>query len=254
MKYNQIKKRIYEILETSKKGDKLSLIDDYLISGLIFLSILSVVIESVESIGAKYHTLFYIFEIISVTVFTIEYILRAWAINVNKKWKNPGGRIKYLVRPMMIIDLLAIMPFYLPMLIGFDLRVLRGLRLLRLTRIVKLTRYSKSLKTLENVLKREKELLAMSVFVSVILLTISSSIMYYAEQNAQPDKFSSIPEAMWWGVATLTTVGYGDIYPITPFGKLFGALSALLGVGMIAVPAGIIGSGFVEEAIKGRKP
>ncbi|KKO18591.1 MAG: Cyclic nucleotide-gated potassium channel [Candidatus Brocadia fulgida] len=130
------------------------------------------------------------------------------------------------------------------MFLPLDLRFIRALRLFRLFRILKMGRYSESIRTLGNVLKEEKEALAITVFAVLILLVVASSLMYFVENAAQPEAFSSIPEAMWWGVATLTTVGYGDICPITPLGRFLGAIIALLGIGTIAVPAGIVTSGF----------
>lgn len=186
-------------------------------------------------------------------IFTIEYILRIWSCTVNASFKNLIlGRIRFALTPLMIVDLLAILPFYLPMIISLDLRFLRVLRLIRIFRMFKLTRYSESLKMFGRVLKAKKEELLITGFMILILLIVSSSLMYFVESEVQPQTFSSIPNAMWWGVATLTTVGYGDVYPITPAGKFLGAIIALLGIGMFALPAGLLASGFVEEIQKKR--
>jgi voltage-gated potassium channel len=142
---------------------------------------------------------------------------------------------------------MAILPFYLPMIITLDLRFIRAVRLFRLVRIFKMGRYSESLRLLENVFKEKKEALLITIFMVFILLVIASSLMYFVENEAQPEVFSSILKAMWWGVATLTTVGYGDIYPVTLIGKILGGAIAILGIGMFALPAGILGSGFVEQ-------
>jgi voltage-gated potassium channel len=147
----------------------------------------------------------------------------------------------------MIIDLIAILPFYLPLLLPFDLRVIRAFRLFRLLRVLKLSRYSESMRVLGNVILSKKEELFICIFTGLVLLIVSSSVMYFIESEAQPEKFSNIPEAMWWGVATLTTVGYGDIYPVTPLGRIIGAMVSILGIGMFALPAGILASGFAEE-------
>ena len=148
---------------------------------------------------------------------------------------------------MAIIDLLAILPFYLPFIIPVDLRFLRMLRLLRLLRILKLNRYNDSMDIIIKIFKREKEKLITTFFVMAILILFSSSLMYYVENEAQPDKFPNIVASLWWAVATLTTVGYGDIYPITSLGKLFSGVIALLGIGLVALPTGIISSGFITE-------
>jgi len=148
---------------------------------------------------------------------------------------------------MALVDLLAILPFYLPMLLPIDLRFLRALRLMRLFRLLKMGRYVKSLRLMRHVLARRKEELLITLFSVLLLLVLSSSLMYFIEREAQPDKFASIPAAMWWGIATLTTIGYGDMYPVTALGKILGGFIALLGIGLFALPAGILASGFAAE-------
>ena len=159
------------------------------------------------------------------------------------------GRIRFALQPLQIIDLLAILPFYLPF-IGIDLRFLRAVQLFRLFRLLKMGRYSQSLTTLTNVIKSKKEELSITLFAGFILLIIASSLIYLVENEAQPEAFHSIPNSMWWGVVTLTTVGYGDVYPKTALGKIIGACIALLGIGLFALPAGIIASGFASEIQK----
>lgn len=246
-----MKKRIYEILEVALPGDKPSRIFDIFIVVLIFLNVLAVILETIESLSVQFVQFFKIFEIFSVVVFTLEYLLRVWSCSENQKYKKPLlGRIKFIITPLALIDLFAVLPFYLPMLIPFDLRFIRAVRLIRLFRLFKIGRYSESVKLFGKVLKGKKEELFIIVFVIFILLTISSSLLYYVEYEAQPEVFSSIPAAMWWGVVTLTTVGYGDMCPITPLGKFFGAIISLLGIGMFALPAGILSAGFIEEIRK----
>jgi len=253
----KLKKRISEILEVATPGDQLSRIFDIFIITLISLNIIAVILETVESLSSKYMPFFRNFEIFSVVIFTIEYISRIWSCTVNAKFKNPVlGRIRFALTPLLIVDLLAILPFYLrmiiPMIIPFDLRFLRAFRLMRILRMFKIGRYSESLRMFGRVLKAKKEELLIAVFMILILLIISSSLMYFVENEAQPQTFSSIPDAMWWGVTTLTTVGYGDVYPVTPVGKFLGAIIAILGIGIFALPTGILASGFVEEIQKRR--
>lgn len=252
---NKLKKRIFEILEGTIPNDKPAHIFSIFIVTLISLNVFAVIFETVPAIhGSKYIILFHYFEVFSVIIFSIEYILRLWSCTVSEKYSNPvTGRIKYAVGFMPLVDLAAILPFYLPFFIVLDLRFIRAVRLFRLFRLFKLGRYSESLKILINVLKAKKEELYITVFVVFILLVLASSIMYYAEHLEQPDKFSSIPAAMWWGVATLTTVGYGDIFPVTLLGKLLSAVIAVLSIGIFALPTGIIGSGFIEEMSKQKK-
>ena len=246
-----IKRHIHNILEVSSFNNLPGILFNSIIILLIVLNIAAVIIGTIESVQAQYSRYLHIFEVFSVIVFTIEYLLRLWVCNLDEKFKNIlTGKLRFAFTPMAIIDLLAIMPFYLPAIIPFDLRFIRILRLMRIFRIFKLARYSDALKSLGNVFVSKKEELQITAFILVILLVISSSLMYYAEHEVQPDSFSSIPATMWWGVSTLTTVGYVDAYPQTSIGKLLGALICILGIGMFALPTGILGSAFIEEIRK----
>jgi len=250
----KFKKRLYEILEIAAIRDRISKLFDIFIMTLITLNVVAVILATVERLNLQYQYFFRIFEIFSVTIFTIEYLLRLWTCTINKNYRNSfTGRIKYIFTPYAIIDLLAILPFYLPMIIPLDLRFIRAVRLFRLFRLFKIGRYSKAVVILKKLLKDKKEELLLVIFIAFILLIIFSSLMYFIEKEAQPEAFSSIPAAMWWGITTLTTVGYGDIYPITTLGKIVGALIAFLGIGLFALPAGILGSGLVEATRKKEK-
>ena len=243
-----LKERIYEIMEMSSPDNVSSRIFHGFMVTLIFLNVMAVTLETVKSLSSTYAHYFNAFEMGSIAIFTGEYVLRWWACTADKKFESPvKGRIRFLMTPLALIDLMAILPFYLPMVFPLDLRFIRVLRLFRVFRVFKMGRYSESFKTLSNVLKAKKEDLAVTVFSVLTLLQIASSLMYYAEHSAQPDLFSSIPAAMWWGVTTLTTVGYGDMFPVTILGKILGAIIALLGIGLFALPAGVLASGFAEE-------
>ena len=245
------------ILSTIDKGDESDLLSrrfDSFIMTLIVLNVLAVILETVESLRSQYELVFLYFEIFSVVIFTLEYIIRLWTCTVIEKYRHPvWGRIKYIFSAGAIIDLLAILPFYLPYVIAADGRFLRSLRLFRLMRIFKLGRYSTAFQMIIRVIKSRKEELVITFTMVVVLLILASSLMYYIEHEAQPEVFTSIPATMWWGVATLTTVGYGDVYPITPLGKLLGAFIAILGIGVFALPAGIIASSFESEINKSKK-
>ena len=244
----KIQKRVFNILEATPEGGLPGRIFEVFIVTLIFLNVTAVIIETVEPIFKKNPTFFDDFDKLSVLIFTVEYILRLWSCTSNSKFQKPvRGRIRFALTPLAIIDLTSILPFYLPMIIPLDLRFIRALRLFRIFRILKIGRYFESLRIIGRVFRKKKEELAITVFMVLILLIIVSCIMYYVENQAQPKAFSSIPMAMWWGVATLTTVVYGDVYPITTLGKFLGAIVALLGIGIFALPTGILGSGFVEE-------
>lgn len=238
-----LKARIYGILEP---GDEDSRYFDPFIMGLIVLNVIAVVLETVDWLYARYSLLFHAFEVFSVSVFTVEYILRVWSCTVDPNFKDPiFGRLRFMATPLSIVDLLAVLPFYLPVA-STDLRFVRALRLFRLFRVLKLARYSESIQTFMEVLRLKREELMLMFFAILILLVISSSLMYNAEHDAQPEAFSSIPAAMWWGIVTLATVGYGDVYPITPWGKFIGSIVVILGIGLFALPTGVLASGFTE--------
>ncbi len=221
---------------------------------LIFLNVVVVVVESVDSVYLAYSAYFHAFEAFSVSVFIIEYLLRLWIAPLDPRYSGRiRGRIRYAFTPMALIDLFAILPALLPLFFVVDLRILRMLRIFRLFRLLKLSRYVTSLDSLGHVLRNKKEELIVTTVMIIILLVFASTLMHVVESEAQPDKFPDIPSAMWWGIATLTTVGYGDVFPVTAVGKLLGGTIAFLGIGMFALPAGIIASGFAEEITRHRR-
>lgn len=251
---NKLKIRIHEIIEKAPEGDKLSRIFDIFIISLIILNVTSVILETVDILYLKYSAFFTNFELFSVAVFSAEYILRLWTCNLNERFRQPiKGRIRFALTPLAVIDLLAILPFYLAAILLVDLRFIRILRLFRILRVLKVARYSESIRNIARVIIGKKEELFMSVFILLIVLIMSSSLMYFVENSAQPEAFSSIPASMWWGIITLTTIGYGDIYPITPLGKFLGGIIAIIGIGMIALPAAVIVSGYFKQQEETRK-
>ena len=245
-----LKKRTYNMLAVSrKKGDLSWWVDIFLIT-LISLNAVALILETVESIYEQYATFFYYFELVSVILFSIEYVLRVWSANAAPAYRQLfTGNLRYAMTPLAVVDLLAVLPFYLPLL-GLDFRIARTLRVFRLLRLFKISRYTKALRHISKVFLDKREELAISLTFTMILLLLASTLMYYAEHEAQPEAFSSIPETMWWGIATLTTVGYGDVYPVTAIGKLLGGVIAIIGIGLFALPAGILASGFSEELSK----
>jgi len=244
----RLKRRVYEVLEVAREGDVISRLFDVFITALILLNVLAVILETVESLAARYGPFFRVFEVFSVIVFTVEYLLRLWSCTVDERFKGFFvGRVRFAVTPLAVVDLLAILPFYAPVLIPYDLRFVRALRLLRFLRLLKIGRYSESIRIIADVLKAKKAELAIAALGELVLLVLASCLMYFVEHEAQPEAFSSIPAAMWWAVVTLTTVGYGDVYPVTPLGKFLGSMIALLGIAMFALPAGILASGFAER-------
>lgn len=225
-----------------------------LIMLLIVLSIIAVVVQSEVTIEVEYHSFFYYFEVFAVVVFTLEYLARVYTARLAYPELSTGRAIiKYMLSPMAIIDFLAILPFYLELglhIFGegevFDLRFIRVLRLMRLLRIFKLNRYSSSMKMIGEVLREEKEKLFITIFMTAILMVLASALVFTVEHDQQPENFPNIYASMWWAIATLTTVGYGDVYPVTPMGKILSGIIALLGIGLVALPTGILSGSFVQ--------
>lgn len=246
----QLKTIIYEILEVSDSSNLYSLADDILITFLIVLNIAAFIASTSSSFSIEYKHIFEYIEIVSSLVFSIEYVLRIWVCTVDRQYSHPiWGRIKYAITPLSTIDLISVLPFYV-LLFFPNISYVNSISLFRLLRLIKMSRYSESVRTLGIVLHAKKEELIATAFAVFIILIFGASIMYFVESSANPKAFGSIPDAMWWGVVTLTTVGYGDIYPITPLGRFLGAILAFLGIGIFALPAGIIASGFSEEVLK----
>jgi voltage-gated potassium channel len=244
--YNRLKVRIYQIVEKADEGDNASKVFDIFIMAMIVVNIVAVMLETVHSLFELHSYFFHAFDILSVAVFTIEYFLRLWSVTSSPRYRHPvTGRLRFAWTPMALIDLMAILPFYLPFIVELDLRMMRALRLIRLFRVLKFGRYSQSLRLFGIVVRSKREELGIVLFMVLILLVVASTLMYFVEHEKQPDVFSSIPAAMWWGVMTLTTVGYGDVYPVTSLGKFFGTIIAILGIGLFALPAAILSSGFV---------
>ncbi|MGB0865119.1 MAG: ion transporter [Granulosicoccaceae bacterium] len=208
---------------------------------LISLNVMAVALETVDELLLRYESWFAVFEAVSVLIFGLEYALRLWVCVEDERYAHlPNPRLSYALTAMSLVDLLAILPYFLGVFFSVDLRFLRVLRLLR---VFKLTRYSSAMNLLLDVFREESSSLFAGFFILFVLLVLAASGAYLVEHDAQPEKFGSIPAAMWWAVATLTTVGYGDVTPITAAGKVFGALVTVVGVGMAALPAGILASG-----------
>ena len=247
-RYFKIKKSVHALLYPGDKSTRWSRLVNIFIAALIILTVVAVILETVQDLYKYYHEIFIKVELFAVGVFTIEYILRIWSSTALVKYKHPIlGRIKYMLTPGSLIDLLAIIPFYLPFIIGMNLHFIMSLRILRFLRLLKLSKYMYVSSLLGRVFKRKKEELVLSFSITFLLIIFSSSVMYAIEHPAQPDKFSSIPETMWWAVSTLTTVGYGDVVPITSIGKFLTGIISLLGVGLFALPTGIFVAGFSSE-------
>lgn len=243
-----IRYKIYILLEVNPAKYLPSKILNIFLIILIVANVFAFAMGTVDSLATKHGTFFEWFNIFSVTIFTIEYLARIWCLVEYPHLKHVSplkARIGYMFRPIAFIDLLAILPFYLGNIFGIDLR---GLRILRLLRILKLARYSPAIETLGRAVYNERRALWGTLIIMICLILFSSTLMYLIEQDVQPEKFGSIPMAAWWAVSTLTTVGYGDAVPITAAGKLVGGVFMMLGLGMFALPIGILATGFSQEA------
>ncbi|WP_247980594.1 ion transporter [Maribellus sp. YY47] len=250
-KNNFIKTRIYRLVEKGSHGNRMNKYFDYFIMSLIILSVISIILESIPEINNEYRRLLRGFNVFSIVVFTIEYVLRLYVSDLTHPAKTrTKSAFKFIFSGYGLIDLLAILPFYLPMLIKMDLRFLRALRLTRFLRILKVNRYNDSLNLIWTVVKEKKSELAVTGFVTFLILLIASFTMYYVEGEKQPEQFPNIMASFWWAIATLTTVGYGDVYPVTGLGKCISGIIALLGIGIIALPTGLISAGFMGKIEK----
>ena len=248
MTYNRIQQRALEVLEPGRLGDLYIKIIDYLIAALVILNIMAVTLESVSDFSVTYASQFYFFEVFSVAIFSVEYLLRVWACAARS---DPGSklfcsyRLGYIFSFSGLIDMVSIIPFYLQALFpGLDLRVLRTLRLLR---IFKLSNYNTAIEDLFSAIYEERKSFIAALYLLVIAFVLTYSLIYFAETKAQPDKFGSIPDSMYWSLITLTTVGYGDVSPVTWIGKVISIITALMGVSVVALLTGILANAFSNQ-------
>jgi voltage-gated potassium channel len=241
------KLRVYEILEATDPEDRTGEAVNLFMLVLVVLNVAAVVLETVESIYLVHKDLFHYFSDVSVIIFTIEYLLRIWSCDVQPEYGNPFyGRFRFALTPLALIDFFVILPTYVNFAFPTDHQLLRSLRILWTFRLLKLRRYSESLQTIEDVIRSQQRELFMSFTAIVFFMVLSSTVVYFLEHDAQPQRFPDIPATMWWAVLTMTTIG-DNFYPITPLGKLVGGLIIILGVATFALPTSILTSGFVEK-------
>lgn len=254
--YKATKKKVHSLLHPEIVGaSRWDKIINIFIIVLIILNVTAVILETVASIENKFRTFFHYFDRVSVFIFTIEYILRVWSSNHDPKYRHSVfGRLRYMVSPAALVDLIAILPFYVHIIVGLDLRTLRLLRLLRIFRLFRLTAYTRATRMVVNVFRSRYHDLMLAFIYASLFIVLSAIIVYFAEHPAQPHKFSSIPETIWWAVVTICTIGYGDLVPITVAGKFFSIIIMLGGIAILAFPSGIITAGFIEELNKAKRP
>jgi voltage-gated potassium channel len=245
-----LRTRVFRALEIANEGDWISRAVDVFLIMLISASVIAVILESIQSIEVRYGNALYLFEAATVAIFSVEYLLRIWSAVEDQEYAGQSplqARIRYIVSFNAIIDLLAILPFYL-LLFGvfgaFDMRFLRAIRLLR---VLKLTRYSAAMNMVFTTFRENARALGAAFLILITVMLLAASGMYYFERQSQPEAFGSIPAAMWWAFATLTTVGYGDVTPITVGGKIFGAMITVVGIGMVALPTSILATGYSQQ-------
>ena len=239
----------YNFLEQSNSSAVARFVS-LLLMMLIMCNVVAVILASDSIIYQDLQSAFDGFELFSIAIFSVEYLTRVWVCVENPKYQQPvKGRLKYMVSPMALVDLIAVLPFYLGIFFNLDTRFLRVLRLFR---IFKLSRHFSAMSVLLTVIKNEMATLVSAIFIMLVLIVLASAGMFMVERDAQPAAFGTIPRAMWWATITLSTVGYGDVIPVTVAGKILGVFITILGVGMAALPAGIIASGFTREVNRRR--
>ena len=244
---NRARRWVYQLLQGTHRGFGLSRTVNVAIIALILANVLAFTLESVDRLGIRYYDGFRLFETISVVLFTIEYLGRLWVAPEHEAYDGSiRGRLRWAITPLALVDLLAILPFYLRGVVPVDLRVLRILRLLRSVRVLKLARYSTAIRALVEVVRRKSAQLVITFVGAGLLILLAASLMWIVEGNVQPEAFPNVPATLWWAVVTLTTVGYGDVVPVTTAGRILAGVMAILGIAFIAVPASILASGFGE--------
>lgn len=246
-----VRRFVAGIFDRSKKPTTLSYAVNFFLFSLIILNVAAVTLESIASVRTRWQDQLTAFELVSVFIFTVEYLLRIWSAPEHQDLSGETGSQKrkaYIFSFTGVIDLLAILP-YLLQLIGLSADM-RMLRVLRLARLLKISHYTSALEDLMSAIYSERKAFLAALYLLILALFLSSSLIYVAENEVQPDVFSSIPETMWWSIVTLTTVGYGDVSPVTAVGKLIGATTAMMGVCSIALLTGIIGAGFSNQMSK----
>ncbi|RAI38707.1 cyclic nucleotide-gated ion channel [Rhodoplanes roseus] len=243
----ELKRRIGEILDHGVGSDRISVLVDRTLILLILLNLAGVILESVPEIDAVWHPAFVAIEAVSIVVFTIEYVLRIWSAPEHALLRtlSPGqARWRYMTSTVGIIDLLAILPFWFAFAVPEDLRVVL---VFRVVRFLKLTRYSPGMRSLLDALYNERRALLACLVIFFGATLFAAVLMYLVERDVQPDKLGTIPDAIWWAFVTLGTIGYGDVVPVTPLGKVIAAATILGAMAMVAMPVGIIATSFAEE-------
>ena len=243
----ELRRRVYLVLEQGPVGDGLGATVDRLLVALILVNLVAVTLESVPSIGARYALIFDLIEYVSLAVFTVEYGLRIWCAVEHGPYGHLNGmraRVRYILSPAGLVDLAAVLPFWFAMVVPGDLRFVL---VFRMVRFFKIARYSPAMRSLLDVLYRERRALFGCLVITLGAALVAASLMHLAEGKIQPDKLGTIPDALWWSIVTVGTIGYGDVVPVTVLGKLIATATIFLGLIMVALPIGIIATAFSEQ-------
>ncbi len=244
---NELRRRVYLVLEQGPVGDHVGIIVDKLLVALILINLVAVALESVPEIGNRYAFGFAAIEYFSLIVFTVEYGLRLWAAIEHGPHRHLAAirsRLKYALSPAGLVDLIAVLPFWLVLVLPGDFRVLL---VFRIVRFFKIARYSPAMRSLLDVLYRERRALFGCLVITIGSALVAAALMHLVEGKVQPEKLGTIPDALWWSIVTIGTIGYGDVVPITPLGKLVATGTIFLGLIMMALPIGIIATAFAEQ-------
>ncbi|MCR9139816.1 MAG: ion transporter [Alphaproteobacteria bacterium] len=247
-----LRERLYQALShDTETGSRLSNTNRLLVI-VIVSSVFVAVLESEDLLSQPYGDLFWLLELCFGTIFAVEYIIRLWVCPENPKYGSGiKGRIRYALTPTALFDLIAVLPLFLTVL-GSETYLFRLLRITRILRLAKLGKYSHAARAIGEAIRSRSHELVLSLGAGMVLMLVAATCLYIAENRVQPDAFGSIPRAMWWAIATLTTVGYGDTYPITVLGKICAGVTAIIGIGLVAMPAGILAAAFSDGLSKRR--
>ena len=247
VRVTELRRRVYQVLEQGPVGDAMGVVIDRLLVLLILLNLVAVALESVPKYGARYALAFNLIEIVSLVVFTVEYGLRLWVAVEHGPHRHLNGaraRLKYALSPAGIVDLAAVLPFWFAFVLPADLRFVL---VFRIVRFFKIARYSPAMRSLLDVLYRERRALFGCVVITMGSALVAAALMHLAEGKVQPDRLGTIPDALWWAIVTVGTIGYGDVVPVTVLGKLIATGTIFIGVIMMALPVGIIATAFAEQ-------
>ncbi len=250
-RYDLVKLRVHTLLDEPDLHDRVAVLIQLVIAGAILINTMAIIIFTVHSIAIPNEYILTPIITLCISVFTIEYVLRLWSCTTARDWKGKiHDRVRYALHLYQIIDLISIIPFFFPYAFPRHLTLIRTFRIVSIFKLARYSRYSKSLDQLWRVLFHKREVFVIMIFFLIFVVLFSSTLLYLIEYPVQPDKFSSIPAAMWWAMMTVTTVGYGDMVPVTPLGKFIGSLFTVAGVLVLALPSAILATGFIEEREK----